>query len=83
MLITGGCHAVRTGAIFTSLTVGLRGTDRRFIFDFLNDMEGKSQDESRFAIRCNAEHSKENHHALIKVELNVNFQIFEVIVVTF
>ena len=32
MLITGGYHSIRTGAIFTSLTVGLRGTDRRFIF---------------------------------------------------
>ncbi len=32
MLITSGCHAIRTGAIFTSLTVGLRGTGRRFIF---------------------------------------------------
>ena len=35
MLITGGYHSIRTGAIFTSLTVGLRGTDRRFIFAFV------------------------------------------------
>ena len=32
MLISGVYHAIRTSAIFTSLTVGLRGTDRRFIF---------------------------------------------------
>ena len=38
MLITGGYHSIRTGAIFTSLTVGLCGTDRRFIFGHLVDV---------------------------------------------
>ena len=32
MLISGVYHAIRTSAIFTLLTVGLCGTDRRFIF---------------------------------------------------
>ena len=36
MLISGVYHAIRTSAIFTSLTVGLRGTDRRFILVIFN-----------------------------------------------